>query len=370
MGLDFGDSCNSVKALTKSLNKSRAATLNSLFEKGTDSNYTKDAILCQDILRYYLNANSENNPFSLRKLQHWIIKNNRDIVEEYQGSKGHTPIKNRIHAKETRINNKFEILLEIGLVKRAEKIDYNIQGMQRSLYKSTTIYLYTKAGILLALIIRSINFEKLIKIEKDQKQVVSLTKELEENNYRIYQLIDSTLPTGDDCPYSNIFYKLLYKKINDKGFFNELVSHIIFLCDHSGRLIRKVHNLLEYGLEFGFLNKEIRKRFSQLENEVLEDLQPEVKDVILHEIKLSVEGRFQQSKGHLSREYEKQRFRLRSEHTKIVLEGCCEKCKQQTIVSWSYIDYREKWVDADEYNNIHFDCPKCNTKDGCIIPVF
>lgn len=72
----------------------------------------------------------------------------------------------------------------------------------------------------------------------------------------------------------------------------------------------------------------------------------------------------------LSREYEKQRFMSRVDHRKIILEGYCEKCKQHSIVRWSYAYYKGKWIDLDDYNNIRYNCPKCKTRDGCIIPSF
>jgi hypothetical protein len=61
------------------------------------------------------------------------------------------------------------------------------------------------------------NLENAISMEKDQDKIAIKKAELDLVNDDIYQLIDSTLPTGDEYPSTNIFYKSFYKKVNDQG---------------------------------------------------------------------------------------------------------------------------------------------------------
>jgi hypothetical protein len=118
--------------MTQILNKWK---LDSIFEKKDEQgNYTNDALLCQDILLYFEVINKtvlENNPFKLRELQKWIVENNKQITEYYQGFKARTRITNKIHAKEGRIKNKFEGLLELSLI--TQRIAKNVQST-KSLY--------------------------------------------------------------------------------------------------------------------------------------------------------------------------------------------------------------------------------------------
>ena len=74
--------------------------------------------------------------------------------------------------------------------------------------------------------------------------------------------------------------------------------------------------------------------------------------------------------GHLSREYERQRFKHRGEHETIVLEGKCENCNERNIVVWPYIEYRRRFAELEADDLIRFDCQKCERKGSCVIPNF
>jgi hypothetical protein len=339
-------------------------TLNLLFEKKQEGSYTSDARMYHDMIRYYSKIGDESKPFSLRQLQKWLIENNQDIIQSFQDFAGKTTLANRIKAKRDQIERRFKTLIDLGLIR-------SVSGSNKSssLYTDKKFYVFTESGILIWLILKSMNLKGQIKMEKERKHVLSLTAELNKNNKKIYDVIDSSLPIGDNHPYSNIYYKELYRKINDEGVFDKLVSHIISLCDNNIRLIPDMEHLLLYALEFDFECKHDRKRFLHLQTAVIEKLPPDVKDIVLYEIKLSIERKFQMSRRYLSREYEKQCFRSRANHKTIILEGCCEKCRQYSIVRWSYAYYKEKQIELHN-NNIRYHCPKCKIKFGCIIPVF
>lgn len=78
----------------------------------------EDSAMLQDILRYFSVIDPENIPFELRSLQLWIVENNREIIQEYQGFKGRTSASNKVHAKESRINRIFNAAIILGLIKR------------------------------------------------------------------------------------------------------------------------------------------------------------------------------------------------------------------------------------------------------------
>ena len=62
--------------------------INSIFEKDKRGrHYTEGALLLQDLLRYSLVINElplkQSNPFKLRQLQNWVVRNNKKMVDHY-----------------------------------------------------------------------------------------------------------------------------------------------------------------------------------------------------------------------------------------------------------------------------------------------
>lgn len=123
-------------------------------------------------------------------------------------------------------------------------------------------------------------------------------------------------------------------------------------------------------MDFGLQDKEDRKNFLGLFHETIEELEPEVKDIVLYQMKLSAERRFEIKKNYLSRSYERERFRHRDDYERIVLEGDCENCKIGSIVVWSKIEYRKKFSSLNRDDPIKVDCGNCNSKNSFIISNF
>jgi len=329
----------------------------------------------QDVLRFFLGINQnllESRTFELRNLQLWIVDNNREIIEEYQGSKGHTSASNKVHAKESQINRIFSATIILGLTKRRKKeAVVSTHIAPKSMYVDAKVqYVYTKSGILLNLIMRHLNLENAIANEKDQSKIKIKKTDLDTINNAVYQLVDSSLPTGDEYPSSNIFYKSFYKKVKDKGHFSKIITYAAELCQHTKA--ENMEQLLQeyYVSDFGFRNKSDRKKFLQLWSETLEEQSQEVRDLVFHQQKLITERRFEYKTDHFSREYERQRFDHRADRENIVLEGTCEKCNKQNVVIWSYIDYRRRPSDFEGDDLIRFDCQRCGSKYSCVIPNF
>jgi hypothetical protein len=308
----------------------------------------------------------ESRPFELRNLQLWIVENNREIIEEYQGSKSHTSASNKVHAKESQINRIFNATIILGLIKRRKKDA--IVSTSKSMYVDAKVqYVYTKSGILLNLIMRNMNLENAISNEKDQSKIKIKKADLDMINDAIYQLVDSSLLTGDEYPSSNIFYKSFYKKVRDKGYFNKIIAYAAEMCQYT-----KAENMEEllkeyYVSDFAFKNKSDRKKFLQLWSETLKEQNQEVKDLVFYQQKLITERRFEYKTGHFSREYERQRLNHRADHENI---GTCEKCNKQNVVIWSYTEYRIRFSDFEGDDLIRFDCQRCGKKDSCVIPNF
>ncbi len=232
------------------------------------------------------------------------------------------------------------------------------------MYAKKVQYVYTKSGILLSLIIRNVNLESI-----SQRKIENKKNDLDSVNDAIYKLVDSTLLTGDESTSSSIFYKSFYKKVKDNGYFSKIITYLAEICQNT-----KAENMKDllreyYVSDFALKDKSDRKPILQLWCETLDEQSPEVRDLIFYQLKLITERRFERT-GHLSREYERQRFKHRGEHETIVLEGKCENCNERNIVVWPYIEYRRRFAELEADDLIRFDCQKCERKGSCVIPNF
>jgi hypothetical protein len=149
-------------------------------------------------------------------------------------------------------------------------------------------------------------------------------EELEHNNQSIYDLLASIFIMQEYSPYSHVFYLSLFRKFQSKGVFDKLVRHVIDLCN-SDLSIKNMAHLFTYIVHLGLKDKEDRQYFLDLWRETIEELDEEVQDIVLYQMKLSTERRFEDNKDYLSKEYEKLRFLYRADHRSIVLEGSCEQ---------------------------------------------
>lgn len=345
--------------------------IDEIFEKAADNHsFAKDASFYHDLLNYSFAINPSifnEVPFRLSELQNWMVQNSKEIVEYYKDlSTRNIPISKRVSYRKERIKSKFEDLIKLRLIyilgtTKAEKVNVDIP-----------LYAYTKFGILLALVIKSQNLKKLLSFEKqkgDQNKILNYQKDLENNNQIIYELFDSVLKIGEDYPYAYVFYNDLFKKIKEKGLFGKLVDHIILLCN-SNLSIQSMEQLFLILLDFGLNDKEDRRNFLNLFHETIEELEPGVKELVLYQMKLSAERRFESKKRHLSRSYERERFNHRDDYENIVLEGDCENCKLRSIVIWDYIEYRKIFSSLNRKDPIRLDCGNCGAKSSFIISNF
>ena len=355
--------------MKQSLNK---LTISSIFEKENHV-YTKDALFSQDILRYFLHINQdwqENKPFRLRDLQLWIVENNAEISEQYHGYKGRPS--HIVNSKKFRINRTFTDMIVLGLIKKLDSTSAPTAVSEiESLYVDSILYVYTKFGILLNLIIHNLNLEREISIEKDQNKIKNIRTRLDMVNNAIFQLVDSTLPIGDEYPSSNVFYKSFYKRVHDEGYFNKIVTSLGEICQYTEA--DKFEGLIqEFYIDdfFTLKNNDDRKILLKQWSDTLEDQCDEIKQLFLYQQKLIIERRFEYNAGYFSRDYERKRFEHKADNDKIILEGTCKKCQKQTVVMCFYMDYRRRSSGLDGNDLMTFDCQKCESQNCCIIHGF
>jgi hypothetical protein len=320
-------------------------TINAIFEKNKQGNYTKDALLRQDILRYYVkNTVPENIPFKLRNLQRWIVNNNSEIGERYVGSDSHTSYPNRIHANASRIEGKFSDLVQLQLIRRSSATKLQ---QTDSLYTERVLYEYTRGGIFLALIIESINLKKVISITRAKDKTTEYRSNIDNIHQNLYDcLVNSVFKVKENSVASNIFYSNLLKKCKDKGVFDKFVDHVHHIINNTHDGITSVLNLFGRVVSFAFFNNEKSETaFTNILIETIEELDQEDKKLILNRLKMLAEEDYENSQQDLTREYEEFRFELRYDYERIAIQGHCESCKIKQNVALKYLDLKFLQVD-------------------------
>ena len=204
----------------------RIRSINGIFEKGVGRDYTDNALLYQDILKYCLKQKQES--VKIFELSNWLLRNNRELVSCYDSTstKRNTPYNARVHAHRTRIENKVNDLIALRLVERSG----TVKGDKNNL--ETPPYSYTKLGHLPALIMKSSLLDQEIGIEKrkqaiDKTKIIDKQKEQQSVNAEIFNLFDFTFfKTEENSASTAIFYSHFFRKCKEKGIFDILVTHI------------------------------------------------------------------------------------------------------------------------------------------------
>lgn len=340
--------------------------LDAIFERDQEGHYTKAAIFYQDILRYYFVINppiTGNKWFRLLDLEKWLVKNNLQIKEYFQDSRSHTSPSNKVHIKKEQINRKFEDLISMNLI---QKIGQKTYESAKKILVRADIYEYTDQGILILLIIRSNNDNENVDLalNKADKKLYSLG-----NIYSaIYDTLDSILMKWNEPPYMNIFYSSLFKKFKLRGSFPKLVQKMYNILNLN-KTITNVGELLALTFSSTYSDSNTQREFFELWNQTIKELEPDVRQIVLHQLKLNAELRYQKMKAPLSRIYEKVRFQYRANFNYIIVGGDCKICGYCDVIPLEYIEYVRSIMDPNSIIKI-LECKKCKAKDCMIISKF
>jgi len=290
--------------------------IDSIFEKDDQGSYTDNALLLQDLLRYSLVINQlplvKTTPFKLRELQNWIVRNNKQIVDYWNETtrRSKTPYSNRVHAMEGKINDRFEILQELNLIHQSGTAPAEKVSIQVSSYE------YAKAGVLLALIIKSMNLTRVIAISKKKDEITDLKRALNKIYRDIRMLFKLAYKIRKDSPASEIFYSIFFQKCEDKRFFNKLINRMqhVLSFDYD---IRSIPDLLDRAIHDPLFGRKPYS-FIDLSHTIIQELNYTTQKLFLYRLKISLENRFQdklEDRTIRTRKYERFRFRLRRLYT-------------------------------------------------------
>ena len=112
-------------------------SIDTIFEKGVGRDYTDDALLYQDILKYCQIKKTDS--VKIYELSNWLLRNNTELLSYYDSTstKRNTPYHARIHAHRTRIKNKVIDLISLRLI----ELSGTIKGAKNNLVTPPVLFI-------------------------------------------------------------------------------------------------------------------------------------------------------------------------------------------------------------------------------------
>lgn len=319
-------------------------SIGSVFSRRENDQYTKSARTYQSILKYCLflkqNRQSEygdNQSFTWWEFTDWLTKDPSNSSDK--------STKDRVENPQRTIKKKLQNLVDLDLIQ--------ISG-NRPVTKgigTTPTYQCTKHGYLVAWIIESFD---------ENCDEILIQDE-------IYTLVSEIFTIREHSSASNIFFSKFVKKCNDANEFRNIVS-LFRQAIYDGNII-KMTDLFNYIWRLDFEDLNTRTRFNNIFLEILDELDPEIQNLILHALKLDIERRMRAAADNFEN-FEQARFMVRADYNKVALECACIKCDRSLYIGIGLRHYRKSVVDSyPEWTGFLSEiCPQCKT-DSLIIHI-
>jgi len=235
-----------------------------IFAKDSSGNYTKDALLYQDILGYSirgletLDSNSEY-PFKLWQLTEWLISNNHEISDDYKKSAdSHKTTSNKIESRIGRVKRHVDILQYLGLIG-----EYSITKESKG-DGLTTLYSITEFGLIVALLI--------------------LTRYASKKEKAIKFLYETLCKNFENSGSLGAYCLSFTKKMYEENLFDNYVRTMLETAEENNSIM-DINGFFANSLLLE-LNDNDSKKFLQIKNEAFDSLSPEMRNRFMDFTKL------------------------------------------------------------------------------------
>jgi hypothetical protein len=325
------------------------SSIDQIFRKDKIGNYVKrNAKLSQDILSYALVIQQEksnyNKPFYVWDLAQWLMDKHLEFRERYQYNPvSNTPSKSRVQYVMDRIRGLLYDLSSLQLLESAGA------AHQRRGTGFVEIYKYTSAGYLIALLIESMDLAK---------------KESVANE--IYDLLNSDYRASSSSYSYGIFLIAVFKKYKEKGVFTEFLVNVLRNRLDSATTVGDLLARLDV---LYFDETEKAKMFIDIWFQTLNELEPNVKELLLHDIKLSLQTTMSKRIVVHHKAYEDRVFELRGRYDRLVLEGKCQNCQSYILMADDIAHYLRRSNLAPNVPLSGVRCIRCDKDNSIIIPL-
>jgi hypothetical protein len=309
-------------------------SVSAIFERKEDGKYTDDALLYQYILKYPIlareqssNSNVNGNldlQVNLWGIVRWLIT----TLPEFQLKYPPNHVSRTIPKVRRRIKKKLNDLSDLELL-QSEKIKQNKGN------GTTDKYGFTIFGQLLGWIINSIDF--------DNSCVNTTINRHDVINKQIFNLLQQIFKTGGYSPTIDILASNFINNCMQRNLFGNIVNLLKNALNDEEIPINDVSDLLHNLTTCNFKDQNSKVIFTKLWDETIKGLEPKVKNLVLYNLKLSLERDIQNHvKAYV--EYEKMWFNYRSDHRVIAVECSCTNCDCEcyTPAVIGVMEYKER----------------------------
>ena len=241
---------------------------NVVFERNREGNFTKNAVLCQNILQYSINGKykeDDNESFRLWGLTKWLLKINSEFINSFKDlSTRNYTTENRIEYRLPRIKRNVTELVKLGLVVQVGK------AKQTKGTGIVDIFQFTELGRVMAWVVESMNPDK-------REHAVNQIYDLFQDNYR-----------EEPASSVDIFCSIYYRKCKERGLFEALVEYYTKVV---GAPIPQLGRR-EFSRRLMMVPKrdgDNSRDFFTLWNDTLMELDENTRKCIFHHLKLEIE---------------------------------------------------------------------------------
>jgi hypothetical protein len=312
--------------------------IKNIFEKENGDEYTKNALLYQDIIQYSIKT--KNIHFKYQELGNWLINNNYEFQLEYSTSlsKSKTSKSYRLKIKGDRISNKIDDLHNLNLIyvsgtTKAEKVDNSI-----------LLYSLTGEGEFVAWL-----------LERNNPTMTLMADE------KLFAMIRLLL---EKYPSSNTRLLLgAYDKSKHRNFFPKLIREIEILL--SDGKFKNVSDAILWTI-FSIKDQELDKNLGIVFLELLEESRstPHLTKMLMYGMKMTQERKIFDQCPPI--EWEDLWMRNSHNYDVIVLYGKCNTCNSKYPVE---VKIDEKFLQSDYASEklITIDCKICHASKSLYV---
>jgi len=312
------------------VDKMQNPSISTIFEKEEGGKYSNNALLYQYILKYPIlireqstNNNTDSNhniQGSLWNIMGWLkitlpvfkLKYANDNISEF------------IPKVRRRIKGKLDDPVNLELLQSEKKKQDKGDG-------TTDKYRFTIFGQLLGWIICSIDFDN---SSINRREVI---------NKQIFNILQQIFKTGEYSPAIDIVASNFISTCMQKELFGNIVNLLKNALNDEEIQIDTISDLLHNLTTCDFKEQNSKVIFTKLWDETIKGLEPKVKELVLYNLKLSLERDIQ---NHVNayQLYEKTWFDNKNDPKIVAVECSCTNtnCEYYTPAVMGLMEYKER----------------------------
>jgi len=286
----------------------KTPSIDIIFEKDKSGKLTLNALLRQDILRYFPDVlkKTENSEFTFSDLVVWLLKHNEEFFNYYQNpSTRNIPIRNRISHRWDRVKKRFEELTSLELISE-------VGNKKTRTGIITSVYVFTDFGQVVSLVVYLAGLEA----GPNKNNII-------EDTYNLLRSIYLKNKSSLDRYSLSIFEQLWKKRL-----FVLYLESISLTLGSDATIFDKLNPIPRVHDE----------DFIQIKKEALKQLAGNEKKAFLNSFKTVVEAKFCNSSLNF-RGFEEVLSRCTGNAEELAVEGFCQNCKLYFPLVITTIDY-------------------------------